>query len=82
MTQHNLEKLQSILEDLANTSPDVVEVFMLEQWRPFILSLAEEEDRVLAFQMLYEWHIKRSEQLLQHLKTLPERQHKAAASSF
>jgi hypothetical protein len=74
MTKTEHSKLQNILSHLATIQADDVELAIQEQWKPFVLSLSNEEDRVLAFQTLYEWQIDQLEQLLKQVKSMPSNQ--------
>jgi hypothetical protein len=74
MTKTEYSKLQNILSHLATIQADDVELAIHEYWKPFVLSLSNEEDRVLAFQTLYKWQIDQLEQLLKQVKSMPNNQ--------
>lgn len=73
MTSAQHIELQSIFRHFSTLQVEQIESAFAEQWEPFVLSLSTEDDRVEAFQMLYEWQIKQTDLLAQNLITLPTR---------
>lgn len=65
MTTIQNDELQAIIQRFEVLETDEIESAFIEYWKPFILSLESEEDRMTAFKIFYEWQTAR-------LKTLSE----------
>lgn len=55
MTTIQHAQLQSIFKHFEALQHHEIEGAFLTHWKPFVLSLSTEDDRVLAFKLLYEW---------------------------
>lgn len=53
IAQHT--QLQNIFEYFETLKPEQIEQAFLSHWKPFVVSLSNEDDRALAFKLFYEW---------------------------
>lgn len=64
-------ELQSIIQRFEVLKTEEIESAFSEYWKPFILSLESEEDRVMAFKIFYDWQIARMETLAKNISQPP-----------
>jgi len=68
MTFAEHSQLQNIFQYFENLQSEEIEQAFLMHWKPFVQSLATEDDRALAFKLFYEWQITRFDSLLDFLQ--------------
>ncbi|HAD10929.1 MAG TPA: hypothetical protein DCF33_00675 [Saprospirales bacterium] len=62
ITQHS--ELRQLLQKLESIPENEISQVFENLWVPYILSLETEDDKALAFKLLYEWQSERLDQLL------------------
>lgn len=62
ITQHS--ELLQLLQKLESTPENEISLVFENLWAPYILSLETEDDKALAFKLLYEWQSERLDVLL------------------
>ena len=67
IVQHT--QLQNIFKYFETLQPEQIEQAFVSHWKPFVLSLPNEDDRALAFKLFYEWQTAQVEALRSFLQT-------------
>jgi hypothetical protein len=71
IVQHS--QIQNLFKYFETLQSEEIEQAFLSHWKPFVFSLSSEEDRALAFKLLYEWQTAQTKTFLEFLQTdLPE----------
>lgn len=71
MTSKQHQELQAIMERIGSSQLEELETVFEQYWKPFVLALSSEEDKVLAFKIFYKWQFEQTEILKNHVMGLP-----------
>lgn len=79
MDSQQRQQLQALIERIGNSRLEELESVFEEYFKPFMLSLSSEEDRVEAFKIFYTWQLEEITMLKDHVMSLPRQNQSPSA---
>jgi hypothetical protein len=66
------EQIEQMLDRLMSLSPDDVEAFFLDEWKPFIESLPSESAKILALEKLWKRQVDNLSRIASHVPAMSD----------